>query len=399
MADPASSLPVRTQTNGDVVTQICDGTTVTQKAAVNSAGSQQVAGQGVAGTPAGGVVSVQGVSGGTAIPVTSATDQFPATQSVTAQDIVTTSSTQYGGQTVYSGTPTAGSSAQFTLSSYETGILEITGTWTGTLQSEISTDAGVTWIAHAIHLIGSSIFSAAFTANATGSLNLAAKTSVRVRATAAWTGSATIKFNFSANPSSVYVANSIKLVDGSSPLSTTTATIKAASIPAATTDTAVVVAVSPNNTIPTNLSQIAGAVPSASNALPTQIATGGSFVSASNPLPVTIDPAAAGTPKNYFTDSSSVAVGSSITQSTTVGGTTGFYLQQIYFSASGKCKAVFQIAGTTFWAGFNSTATPNQAIPVPNNTLIPTGTVISVVMTNNDLASQDLYSTISGFQV
>lgn len=35
---------------------------------VNAGGSLQIAGQGVAGTPAGGVVSIQGVTGGTAVP-------------------------------------------------------------------------------------------------------------------------------------------------------------------------------------------------------------------------------------------------------------------------------------------------------------------------------------------
>ncbi len=43
---------------------------------VNSSGSLQVAGQGVAGTPAGGVVSIQGVSGGTAVPVSQFTSPW-----------------------------------------------------------------------------------------------------------------------------------------------------------------------------------------------------------------------------------------------------------------------------------------------------------------------------------
>jgi hypothetical protein len=47
----------------------------------------------------------------------------------------------------------------------------------------------------------------------------------------------------------VYVGNPIKLVDGSSSTSTIQATIKAASTAALTTDTALVVAISPNNTI------------------------------------------------------------------------------------------------------------------------------------------------------
>jgi hypothetical protein len=148
-----------------------------------------------------------------------------------------------------------------------------------------------------------------------------------------------------------------------------------------------------------NLTQLGGATPSASNSLPVEITLGSSFISSSNPLPVTIDPAAAGTFKNYYTDSANVAVGSTATQSTTATGATGFYLQQIVVSGPGKFKAVVSIGASAFWAIFNSTATPTVVIPVPNNTLVPTGTAISVAITNNDLGAQDLYSTISGFQV
>jgi hypothetical protein len=149
-----------------------------------------------------------------------------------------------------------------------------------------------------------------------------------------------------------------------------------------------------------NITEVLGAAPSATNALATQISTAGAYVSASNPLPVKIEaPSAAGTPENYYTDSSSIAVGSTATQSTTAAGTVGFYLQQITLSGSGKFKAVISIAGTPIMAVFNSTATPTMTIPFPNQTLVATGAVISVAMTNNDLAAQDLYSTISGYQI
>jgi len=155
-----------------------------------------------------------------------------------------------------------------------------------------------------------------------------------------------------------------------------------------------------------NITQVLGAAPSATNALATQISTGGAYVSSTNPLPVTIDPAAAGTPKNYYTDSASVAVGSSVTQSTTVGGTTGFYVQQVYCTGEGKFKAIVQIetasgSGTfnVAFASFNSTANPNVIIPFPQPTLVPTGARIQVIMTNNDLGASDLYSTVSGYQI
>ena len=51
---------------------LCDLTTPAQCAKVSSTGSQQVGGEGTAGSPAGGVVSVQGVGSGTALPVSAA---------------------------------------------------------------------------------------------------------------------------------------------------------------------------------------------------------------------------------------------------------------------------------------------------------------------------------------
>lgn len=397
MSDFNSSLPVRTQTNGDVVIQICDGTTPSQKAAVNVAGSQQIHGQGVAGTPAGGVVSIQGVSGGTAIPVTSASDLSPATANVTAQDTGSTTTAQANGQSAITGSPTAGSVASFAISTVASVEVQVTGTWTGTLQCEISMDGGTTWFARGVKQTGASYISPSFTANFEGVTSSSAVTNFRVRATAAWTGTATAKIVESVNVGSIVVSNPLTLRDSTT--QSISNTIKAASTAAVATDTAIVVAVSPNNTLPTNISQIGGSSPSASNALPSQITVGGSFVSSSNPFPVTIDPAAAGTPKNYYTTTSAVGIGSSATQSTTAAGTTGFYLQQIMVSGSGKIKAIVQIAGTTFWAGFNSTANPNILIPVPNNTLVATGAVVQVIITNDDLAAQDVYSTFSGFQV
>jgi hypothetical protein len=95
-----------------------------------------------------------------------------------------------------------------------------------------------------------------------------------------------------------------------------------------------------------------------------------------------------------------------VTQSTTVGGTTGFYVQQVFCAGSGKFKAIVQIetaAGSGLFnvafVAFNSTATPNATITFPSPTLVATGARIQVIMSNNDLAAQDLYSTVSGFQI
>lgn len=251
--------------SGNAVTTQANGAQRALDVGINVAGVQidpRLAGQYNATLPTlttGSFTAPQTDINGRLLAVTNtATDAFPATQAITAQDTASTSSAQFN-QTWFTGTPTAGSAASFVLSSNETGMIEVTGTWTGTLQIETSVDTGTNWIAHSIHLIGSTIFISAITGNAAGSLNLSAKTNVRVRATTAWTGTATVKLIESANASSVYVANAIKLVDGSSTTSSTTATILAASTAASTTNTALVVALSPNSPLPAG-SALIGAV-------------------------------------------------------------------------------------------------------------------------------------------
>jgi hypothetical protein len=96
---------------------------------------------------------------------------------------------------------------------HENVSVQVSGTWTGTLQVEVSFDSGTTWYIRGTHQIGTAYTAAAFTANFAGNVNVAGMTNFRVRATAAMTGTATVKVVESLNPSSVYIANSIKLID------------------------------------------------------------------------------------------------------------------------------------------------------------------------------------------
>lgn len=80
----ASSAPAGGATAANQVLEIAELTTI---ASNQTNGSQVVVGAGTAGTPAGGVVSVQGVSGGTAVGVTAASLPLPtgaATQATLA---------------------------------------------------------------------------------------------------------------------------------------------------------------------------------------------------------------------------------------------------------------------------------------------------------------------------
>lgn len=178
-------------------------------------------------------------------------DVTQASVNVTAQDTASTSNAGFAGQTLITGTPTAASTAAYALNSIQTVMVLISGTWTGTLSTEVSEDGGTTWESRSVHVVGTSTFASAITANMAGSMNASAKTNVRIRATAAMTGTAAIKILISDNPSNMYVANALRLVDGSSTPNTNTLTIKSASTPAVATDTAAVVAISPGTPIST----------------------------------------------------------------------------------------------------------------------------------------------------
>jgi|SRR5579859_3813192 len=329
MSDFNSSLPVRTQNNGDIVVEVSDGTTPSQKMAVNSAGSAQVAGQGVAGTPAGGVVSVQGVTGGTALPISgtvTATNPSVSTNGAAGPS----SSTQSGGLV-------ATSSPSYT---------------TGNLEPLSLTLAG------ALRVDGSSV-----TQPVSGTVAV-------TQSTTPW-------------------VDNISQIGGS-----------AISLGQTTMSASIPVAIASNQSaVASNITQIGGSTQSATNPLFVELTNGTSAISSANPLPVSSTPVVVGTPKLYYTDSAAVAVGSPATQSITAAGTSGFYLQSIVLSGSGKFKATVAIGATTYFAAFNSTATPTVEIAIPNNFLVPTGTAIVVTMTNNDLAAQDLYSTLVGIQI
>ena len=106
-------------------------------------------------------------------------------------------------------------------------------------------DGGTTWFVQAMHSNGTSYTSASVTQNVECVGGISGATNFRVRATAAWTGTATIKIVETVNPSTIFVTNPIRLCDSTTPF--VGSTIKGNSTPAGATDTAIVVAISPNN--------------------------------------------------------------------------------------------------------------------------------------------------------
>lgn len=147
------------------------------------------------------------------VTATNTADTSPATQNITVVDSGSTTTTGQNSQSIITGTPTANSAASFTSTNIDTVRIQVTGTWTGTLQSEFSVDGGTTWYVVGAHISGTVFSTSSYTANVSGVLPAAGFTNYRIRATAAITGTATVKVVFSVNPGVVNVANPIKIVD------------------------------------------------------------------------------------------------------------------------------------------------------------------------------------------
>jgi hypothetical protein len=140
-------------------------------------------------------------------------DIQPVTQNITIQDTGSTTTSGANSQPIYTGSPTAGSTAVFALVAQNSVEVQVTGTWTGTLQSEVSLDGGVTWYKGGGHQKGVAFNSSAFTANFQVETNVSGFTNYRIRAIAAITGTAIVRIVESVNKASVYVTNPVALVD------------------------------------------------------------------------------------------------------------------------------------------------------------------------------------------
>ena len=120
-------------------TGMCDGTAAAHCAAVDSSGGVSVAGEGTAGSAAGGVLSVQGVASGTALPVSAASLPLPtgaATSANQSTEItsLSTIATNTGAATP-AGTNLIGNTGQL----YPAGSTPITASATGTTSATTAT--------------------------------------------------------------------------------------------------------------------------------------------------------------------------------------------------------------------------------------------------------------------
>lgn len=121
---------------------------------------------------------------------------------------------------------------------------------------------------------------------------------------------------------------------------------------------------------------------------------------------VVVTDATPGTPINDYKVASAIAGGASDSHDYTVTALKTFYLNQVESSASGKAKMVISVetavaSGTfnTRFVQFNSTANTNMSVHLDNPIAVAAGVRVRVVMTNRDLLSEDIYSTISGYEL
>jgi hypothetical protein len=149
------------------------------------------------------------------LPVVTQSDAQPASINITAEDTASVSTIIANNQVAVTGTPTTGSAAAFTLASWTSIAVQVSGTWTGTLVAEVSMDAGTTWYAVGLKQTSTAVISNNFTANFEGIVNVGSKTNFRVRSTTAWTGTATVRVSETINVTSVTISNPISLLDGS----------------------------------------------------------------------------------------------------------------------------------------------------------------------------------------
>lgn len=135
------------------------------------------------------------------------------------------------------------------------------------------------------------------------------------------------------------------------------------------------------------------------------LAVGGANVTAANPVPVTME-AAPGTHINDYKRAIAIAAGATDNHDYTVTAGKTLYLNQVESTGSGKTRMEVEVetgvaTGTflTSFTQFNSTANPIMHVDIKNAIVVAAGVRVRLAMKNADLTAQDIYSTISGYEL
>lgn len=390
MSDYNSSLPVRTQNNGDVVSFIADGTTSSQLMGVDSSGRITIKLDDGSGNLV--TSQVNGAQRALDVGINVAGVQIDprSIRALTAADVVTANQ---------GGTWTVGLSAGANnIGSVNQG----TSPWVVKDQADGSATGGT---AGSFSMLTGGIFNtalptltngqqASFQFDSSGRLIISPLTVASVikvdlqdgsgNAISSTAGALNVGIT-NALPAGTNTIGSVKITDG-----TNTVAVAPASTPASATQAAEVVALSPNSPLPAGTNAIGSVL--------ANLQVGSAAVSATNPVPVTLSTSAPGTAIQNYQTSVALAAGASVTLTYTVATGHTFNLERVWASASGKIKAIVQNGATSIFAGFNSTANPNIDMTIISPPTIAAAGTVNVIITNEDKAAFDVYATIEGNQ-
>ena len=126
------------------------------------------------------------------------------------------------------------------------------------------------------------------------------------------------------------------------------------------------------------------------------LAVAGANVSNTNPVPVYISNTVPGSEVLDYKTVASLAAAASDTHLYTVLAGETLTLQQVSASGSGKIKVEIKLGANTKVVLFNSTAYPNVNYIFQAPQLVAAAGTVSVIVTNLDKQAQDIYSTIEG---
>lgn len=351
MADANSSLPVRTQNNGDVVAQLVDGTVTTQKLAIDANGKTTIKLNDGTGNSVSSQVNGAQRALDVGINVAGVQIDPRSIRALTSADTVTANQ----------GTAAAIASAW-----------PVKGTDGTNSQAYLSTGEAKVSITQALPA----------GANTIGSVN---------QGTSPW-----VTKDQADGPVTPGTVAAFSELIGAQYNSTP---------PTLTTGQQAAMQMDASGNLKTVISQ---PLPAGTNLLgQVNIDVGGVLVSASNPVPVVLSAGVSGTIVNDYNTAASIAAQATSNHTYTITTGKAFQGKKIHAAGSGKIKIEVQISanGTTFttvFVAFNSTATPNIDIDMDQILFLEpagTGAAVRIIRTNLDIVAQDVYSTISGVEV
>lgn len=415
MSDFNSSLPVRTENPGDVIAKIADATTPSQQLAVDSSGRIDVKLHDGTGNSI--TSQVNGAQQALDVGINVAGVQIDPRQirALTAADVVTVQqgTSPWITKDQSDGPVTPGTVATFSGligGQYNTVLPTLTNGQQAAIQVDSSGRLLVTTTSTDDHNYGTvganTLRTAAQIGNATGAADFNFGTvGAQTLRVAGQIGNATGAADFGAGATTAQTLR-VTANQGTTPWVTSVNNLPATvdtnygTVGASTIRTAAQIG---NATGAADFG--AGATTAQTLRVASNLFVGGASVSTANPVPVTVE-TAPGTHINDYKRAVAIAAGASDNHDYTVTAGKTLYLNQLESSGSGKVKMQVDVETgvatnvfTTYWSQFNSTATPNMHISVQNPILVAAGVRVRLVMTNKDTAAEDIYSTISGYEL